>query len=166
MEEGSVLVSDQSVLGKYALWAAALSVLSGAALRTANADVAANLTRAAEVVQPLTRTLHPAAAGLSHPTSHSSIVKRPLLLAVPQHAEFAPESQSAASVSAQSRFTAAFPIHWQKDEPQLLRTARTFRKQGLPLVHLWQSDSGEHMLSMGLNSHGVPGIWLTQKVPD
>jgi hypothetical protein len=64
-----------------------------------------------------------------------------------------------------TQFGVSFPIKWQK-EPQIVTTARKFRRQGLPLVHLWQSDSGEHVLAIGLNPHGVPGIWFTQKVPD
>jgi hypothetical protein len=161
-----VFAQDQSVLGKYAVWVAALSVLSMAALRTARADVTANLTRAAAAVQPLARQLHAAASGAYHPGSHVSVVKRPLQLTLPQHGMFAPTESPATAAQVEKRFTTAFPIRWQKDEPQVFRAARAFRKQGLPLVHLWQSDSGEHMLSIGLNSHGVPGIWLTQKVPD
>jgi hypothetical protein len=69
---------------------------------------------------------------------------------------------------AENEFRASFPIHWQQNsgliDPRLEHLARNFRRQGLPLVHLWQSASGEHQLAIGLNGHGVPGIWLTQKV--
>jgi hypothetical protein len=163
-----VFAPDHSVLGRYAVFAAALSVLSLAASRIAAADVAANLTRAANAVQPIARAAHAIAAPASH-TTRVSLVKRPLELEVPRRAEFgAPDAQSVSSGAAgiERRFTAAFPIHWQREEPQIIRTARLFKRQGLPLVHLWQSDSGEHMLSLGLNSKGVPGIWLTQKIPD
>jgi hypothetical protein len=96
-------------------------------------------------------------------------VKHPLALQVPPRAQFAlPDSQrvETAAAGTEQRFIASFPIRWQRDEPQIFRTARLFRRQGLPLLHLWQSESGDHLLSIGLNSHGVPGIWLTQKVPD
>jgi hypothetical protein len=67
-------------------------------------------------------------------------------------------------------YRASFPIRWQKYSelvnPEVERMARNFRREGLPLVRLWQSGSGEHLVAVGLNPHGVPGIWLTQKVPD
>jgi hypothetical protein len=77
-----------------------------------------------------------------------------------------PEVATSASAEQERRFSAFFPIRWQREETQIFRTARAFKRQGLPLVHLGQSDSGEHMLSLGLNSKSVPGIWQTQKVPD
>lgn len=148
--------------------AAALSVLSLAVTRIAAADVAAGLTRAAEAAQPLARAVRAVAPAPSRPWSRQPSLRRPLSLDVSQPRVFGlPQLPSAGSLAAEeTRFAAAFPIRWQKDEPQVFRTARAFRHQGLPLVHLWKSDSGEHMLSIGLNSHGVPGIWLTQKVPD
>jgi hypothetical protein len=73
-----------------------------------------------------------------------------------------------ATEGADHEFRESFPIHWQQNsgliDPRLEHLARNFRRQGLPLVHLWQSASGEHLLAIGLNGHGVPGIWLTQKV--
>jgi hypothetical protein len=163
-----VLVPDHSVLGKYALCAAALSIVSIAASPIAAADVATNLTRAADAIQPIARAAHLISSPAGH-ALHSSSVKHPLALEVPRHADFGmPDSQriATAAAGAEGRFTASFPIRWQREEPQVFRTARLFRRQGLPLVHLWQSESGEHLLSIGLNSHGVPGIWLTQKIPD
>jgi len=157
-----------SVLGRFVVFAAALSVLGIAASRIAAADVASNLTRAAEAVQPIARAARVMSASAVRPQRPGS-VKHPLALQVPPRAQFAlPDSQrvETAAAGTEQRFIASFPIRWQRDEPQIFRTARLFRRQGLPLLHLWQSESGDHLLSIGLNSHGVPGIWLTQKVPD
>jgi hypothetical protein len=159
---------DHSMLGRFAVFAAALSVLSIAASRIAAADVATNLTRAAEAVQPIVRVTRAMTSSAVRSPRITSM-KRPLALEVPRGTEFGiPESQrlESAALGAEHRFTASFPIRWQREEPQIFRTARLYRRQGLPLLHLWQSESGEHLLSIGLNSHGVPGIWLTQKVPD
>jgi hypothetical protein len=163
-----VLVPNHAVLGKFAVFAAALSVLSMVASRSAAADVASNLTRAADAMQPIARAAHAITSPSAH-LLHASSVKHPLALEVPRRAPLGmPDGQRIATAvaGAEQRFTASFPIHWQRDEPQIFRTARLFRRQGLPLVHLWQSESGEHLVSIGLNSHGVPGIWLTQKIPD
>jgi hypothetical protein len=63
---------------------------------------------------------------------------------------------------------AAFPIRWQNNiehvDPRVLSLAKNFRRNGLPIVHLWQS--GRNLLAVGLNPHGVPGIYFTQKIPE
>jgi hypothetical protein len=150
------------VSGKYAIATAALGCLC--AVRLASADVAGDLTRGAALQSG-------ARAALGSPPRsmpRADMARHPLALDLPSHAAFGPaarQPQSAADAAEASRFGVSFPIRWQK-EPELLRQARAFRHQGLPLVHLWKSDSGEHLLAIGLNGHGVPGIWLTQKVPD
>lgn len=76
-------------------------------------------------------------------------------------------TQSAAEIriANESAVSAAGPIsiHWQS-QPEIVRVARQFRHNGLPIVRLWQS--GANLLAIGLNPHGVPGIYFTQKVPD
>lgn len=59
--------------------------------------------------------------------------------------------------------SAPFAIHWQTT-PELVRQVRELRRRGLPIVHLWQSTRA--MVAIGLNKHGVPGIYITQRVPD
>jgi hypothetical protein len=44
--------------------------------------------------------------------------------------------------------------------PNLIRLARNYHHDGLPVVKLWQAD--RNMVSIGLNPHGVPGIFFTQ----
>jgi hypothetical protein len=39
--------------------------------------------------------------------------------------------------------------------------ARRFRREGLPVARLWEGHSA--LVSLGLNSHGKPGLWLVQK---
>lgn len=152
------------VLRRHAVFLVSLSIFAAVWTPTAGADVASNLNRAATAaVGPLSRAIRSPAA-LSSSRLH---LRHPLSLDVPRSMMLkSPDVATSASIDQERRFSASFPIHWQREEPQIFRTARAFKRQGLPLVHLWQSDSGEHMLSLGLNSKGVPGIWLTQKVPD
>ncbi len=44
--------------------------------------------------------------------------------------------------------------------PRLVSLARNYHHDGLPVVKLWQAD--RNMVSIGLNPHGVPGIFFTQ----
>jgi hypothetical protein len=62
-----------------------------------------------------------------------------------------------------SRRVPAFDVHWG-NSPEWVRTARTFRRRGLPVVHLWESSNA--LLAIGLNRRGVPGIYFTQKLPN
>jgi hypothetical protein len=67
---------------------------------------------------------------------------------------------------ASARDSEHFAIHWQSHpdgvDPEVVRLARNYRRDGLPVVHLWQS--GRSLLHIGLNPHGVPGIYFTQKM--
>ena len=70
---------------------------------------------------------------------------------------------NAVTVSVKSSASAAFAIHWQTS-PEFVRVARKFRRNGLPIVRLW--ESGQGLIAIGLSPHGVPGIYFTQKVQD
>lgn len=64
-----------------------------------------------------------------------------------------------------SRNKPHFPIRWQSSPdfvrvPDLVRVARQFRRRGLPIVRLWRSNYS--VLAIGLNPHGVPGIYFTR----
>jgi hypothetical protein len=145
----------KSASGVLAVVAAVLLV--GLAAR-ANADSFSEGVRA-ESAPRLSAAALLASTRLNSPPRRLSL-DQPRLAAFALH-----ESDVHFSEDARVQFGVSFPIKWQK-EPQIVTTARKFRRQGLPLVHLWQSDSGEHVLAIGLNPHGVPGIWFTQKVPD
>ena len=51
---------------------------------------------------------------------------------------------------------------WVNDTPEWLRGAWQYRHRGLPLVHLWESS--HYLLALGINEHGVPGIYFTQSL--
>jgi hypothetical protein len=57
-------------------------------------------------------------------------------------------------------------LHWQDASapisPTLVNLARNYHREGLPLVHLYEAD--RNMVAIGLNPHGVPGIYFTQKM--
>jgi hypothetical protein len=77
-----------------------------------------------------------------------------------------------ASATSETRANATdsdhFAIHWQSHpdgvDPEVVRLARNYRHEGLPVVHLWQS--GRSLLHIGLSPHGVPGIYFTQKMAE
>lgn len=56
-----------------------------------------------------------------------------------------------------------FPIHWQR-ETEWVRAARNFRHSGLSVVRLWAS--GRSSLVIGVNPHGVPGVYFSRGDPD
>ena len=61
-----------------------------------------------------------------------------------------------------------FPIRWRETReivnPDIVTLVRNYRRSGLPLVHLWKSDT--NLLAIGLNTHGMPGIYFTRHVAD
>lgn len=59
-----------------------------------------------------------------------------------------------------------FPIEWRESReianPALVSLIRNYKRDGLPVVPLWQSTQSR--LAIGLNPHGVPGIFFTHHV--
>lgn len=43
----------------------------------------------------------------------------------------------------------------------VLRMAREFKQEGLPLAVLWQTP--RNRIAFGINSHGAPGLWYVQR---
>ena len=43
----------------------------------------------------------------------------------------------------------------------VVRMARGFKQEGLPLAVLWQSP--RNRIAFGINSHGTPGLWYVQR---
>jgi len=126
--------------------------------------VAANIRAAAQTL-PATKRVRPA---------HSLDLSGPRVPLTATHAqgprlraEPALRTQSAGEIriASESAASAAGPIsiHWES-KPEIVRVARQFRHNGLPIVRLWQS--GPNLLAIGLNPHGVPGIYFAQTVPD
>ena len=63
----------------------------------------------------------------------------------------------------------AFPIQWRLhaalvSPSELVSGARNFRRTGLPIVHLWQSNNANDRVALGLSPRGVPGVYFTQKI--
>jgi len=52
---------------------------------------------------------------------------------------------------------------WMHSAPTLVHAAKEFRRQGLPILHLWQST--HYQLALGLSSHGRAGLYFTQRIP-
>jgi hypothetical protein len=56
---------------------------------------------------------------------------------------------------------------WIHNPPAWIReaaeNAHSYKKRGMPIVHLW--DSSHAVLAIGVNSHGNPGLYFTQKLP-
>ena len=92
----------------------------------------------------------------------------PLRLDAPRAASSVAAAINLRRQAAESYARAAFAIRWQSSpewvSPEWVRAARNFRRNGLPLVRLWESGRG--LLALGLNPHGVPGIYFTQTVQD
>ena len=142
---------------------AVLGALLAASTATAGplGNLAGNLHRA-------TGTPHPAAVTLS------ALHARVDLLARPQLSLDAPRPNTLNLHEARPHLPAAdsaeaLPhnpqgLHWEDASapvnPHLISLARNYHHDGLPVVKLWQAD--RNMVSIGLNPHGVPGIFFTQ----
>jgi len=92
----------------------------------------------------------------------------PLRLDAPRAASSVAAAISPRRPAAESYARASFAIRWQSSpewvSPEWVRAARNFRRNGLPLVRLWESGRG--LVALGLNPHGVPGLYFTQKIPN
>ena len=57
-------------------------------------------------------------------------------------------------------------IQWRESREivnaDIVGLVRNYRRDGLPIVHLYQST--QNVLAIGLNNHGVPGIYFTRHV--
>lgn len=60
----------------------------------------------------------------------------------------------------------AFPIQWRESReivgPELVSRIRNYKRDGLPVLQLW--EAGQSRVAIGLNTHGVPGIYFTHHV--
>lgn len=159
-------------LNRLALSAA--TVLLACVSSAAHAAGVVNTSVASQAASQRARLAHGAALDLSgpRPTATGMRSQAPLPLDAPR-----PSSWRAGAISlrrpahdalgpeaaVESFARARFAIRWQSS-PELVRVARRFRRSGLPIVRLWESGRG--LVAIGLNPHGVPGIYFTQKVAD
>ena len=140
------------------------------------------LTSAAVMAGPLSNLASHIQGGSSHKTAAAPRVAAMSLAALrptldvsrPQMALDAPRQNTLNLHEAQPRLpppeVAAAGIHnpqglhWEDASapvnPHLVSLARNYHHDGLPVVKLWQAD--RNMVSIGLNPHGLPGIFFTQ----
>jgi hypothetical protein len=136
-------------------------LVAGTALAGPLGNLAGNLHRATGAVHAATVSL-------------ASLHPRVELAARPQLSLDAPRPNTLNLHEAPARLAAAetseaIPhsprgLHWEDASapvnPHLITLARNYHHDGLPVVKLWQAD--RNMVSIGLNPHGVPGIFFTQ----
>jgi hypothetical protein len=67
---------------------------------------------------------------------------------------------------ADPQLSGAFPIQWRESREivsaDIVSLVRNYRRDGLPIVQLYQSQ--QNRLAIGLNTHGVPGIYFTRHI--
>jgi hypothetical protein len=54
---------------------------------------------------------------------------------------------------------------WIHNPPEWLKAAKNYRRQGMPIIHLMQSQDKSTLLAIGVSNHGKPGLYLTRKLP-
>jgi hypothetical protein len=54
---------------------------------------------------------------------------------------------------------------WIHNPPEWVKAARNYKRQGMPIVHLLQSQDKSRLLALGVSNHGKPGLYYTQKLP-
>jgi hypothetical protein len=54
-------------------------------------------------------------------------------------------------------------LNWVSRRKTLEEAGRRFHQEGLPLAHLWQSNSSD--LSFGINPDKKPGLWFVKRLP-
>lgn len=62
--------------------------------------------------------------------------------------------------------TGVFPIQWRESReiagPEIISRIRNYKRDGLPVVQLW--EAGQSRVAIGLNPHGMPGIYFTHHI--
>lgn len=154
-------------------WLVALFVLLLAPFATIAASFAnlgdlRALGRATERLQPATqrtRTAHGLDLSMPQPKSLERLPSVVLSTLDAGHvgAEASGRFRSDEQAQLDLHSTPALEVHWQSG-PEWVRTARSYRRGAIPLVRLW--DSSTATVALGVSHHGVPGIYLTQKIRD
>jgi hypothetical protein len=139
-----------------ALWAmATFAAPMGAPIAAPTVDLPVNSPLAA-------RSHNPSAVILS--TALPAVVASKLKIrTVPlDEPRFATEHFRDLPATPEAVANAGMEVPWQKNK--LVALVRNYKRDGLPLVHLYQSDQSS--LHLGFNTHGVPGIYYTVHLPD
>jgi len=124
------------------MWLACASMAAGAA--------AVGNTRAGPpAASPRARAARAGALDLSGPRMTTGGRRQsPLRLDAPRAASSVAAATSPGRPAYESYARASFAIRWQSS-PEWVRAARNFRRNGLPLVRLWESGRG--LVALGLN---------------
>jgi hypothetical protein len=111
--------------------------------------------------QPLNTTLPVPAVTRQHAQPTVALDEpRPVL---PKAREL-PSAADAQADAPQQR--TALDLRWRETReiagPEIVSLIRNYRRDGLPVVQLWQS--GQNLLAIGVNPHGLPGIYYRRNV--
>jgi hypothetical protein len=147
--------------------AVALAMLLGTSLPVTaatlpTAALGVQASQHARQVQPITPTLRTLMPSVSLPQlglqASATEQRHPLVsFDAMRGALSAFRSQSASALDGAGKH---IPLAWQKGT-DLDRAVRSFKRNGLPLVHLW--EGGPHLLAIGISPKGVPGLYLSQR---
>jgi hypothetical protein len=75
----------------------------------------------------------------------------------------APGNEVASTSEPDAVHAALANLTWQSRDRALQDAARHFHQEGLPLTHLWQSNSSS--VSIGINPERKPGLWFVKRFP-
>jgi hypothetical protein len=148
----------------WALLAGALLLVPTAAFAGPLGNLAGTLTLHRATGAP--RAAAVSLAGLPMLRAAPAALQRPMALDTPRASalNIREESRVPAAGSAAAAPHNPQGLHWEDASatvsPRLVSLARNYHHDGLPVVKLWQAD--RNMVSIGLNPHGVPGIFFTQ----
>lgn len=152
-EVGFALKLGSVLIATCVMSASPLAAVAGSSLGNSGS------TRAEHAPHPLALTL------TASPAAAAGIQRKSFAIDHARHnlgGSEIPLGLPSAGATVENDSKVAFPVRWQK--PEVERVVRSFRRTGLPIVHLW--GSGRNVLAVGLSPHGVPGIYFTQKLPD
>jgi hypothetical protein len=54
---------------------------------------------------------------------------------------------------------------WINNPPEWVKAARNYKRQGMPIVHLLQSQDKSTLVALGVSNHGKPGLYFMRKLP-
>lgn len=99
-------------------------------------------------------------------TTAAKLSARPVALDEPRATRVNADTPVEATEPKGERATAGLDIRWRESReivgPDMVSMIRNYRRDGLPVVHLYQS--GQNLLAIGLNQRGLPGIYFTRHV--
>ncbi len=113
------------------------------------------------------QTSSPAPLNVALPANTAAkLSAHPVPLDEPRGTRVNPDTAAEVAEPKGERATAGLDIRWRESReivgPDMVSMIRNYRRDGLPVVHLYQS--GQNLLAIGVNPHGLPGIYFTRHV--